>query len=259
VIPEGDRPPLIRYRAVVAYDGRPYCGWQRQAGDTPSVQGAIEAALAQVTGQPVTVLAAGRTDTGVHATGQVIAFDAAWRHTPDAFQRALNANLPGDIALQALERATAGFHPRYDARSRMYLYSLYAAPVRQPWLELRAWQVPVDLDGAAMQAAAALLVGRHDFAAFGRPPQGDNSVREVLRSEWIETRDEVSGTRLMRYRIEANAFLFRMVRRIVGALVRVGAGHLALTDIAQALAAAECSWPVLLAPAHGLCLIAVTY
>ncbi len=172
---------LTRYRAVVAYDGTAYYGYQRQGGGTPTVQGAIETAIAQVTGEPATVSAAGRTDTGVHATGQVIAFDVAWKHAPEALWRAINANLPHDIALLSLSMADPEFHPRYDARSRMYEYVLYVAPARQPLLDRYAWHVPVrePLDVNAMQAAAGVLVGTHDFAAFGQPPQGENTVREV--------------------------------------------------------------------------------
>lgn len=243
-----------RYRGVLAYDGRAYFGFQRQAGDTPTIQGVIEDAIRRVTRQQVTLAGAGRTDTGVHATGQVIAFDVVWRHSAHDLWRALNANLPGAIVLQSLDEAEAGFHPRFDARSRTYAYTLYTAPVRQPLWDAYAWHVPVPLDMAALQAAAGLLIGRHDFAAFGQPPQGDNTVREVLRSEW----DTLPGTPV-RYVIEANAFLHRMVRRIVGALVRVGRGELALETFEAAFRAADGTWPNQTAPAHGLCLIEVTY
>lgn len=253
--------PVVRYRAVVAYDGTDYFGFQRQAGDTPTIQGAIEAAVARVTGQPATVTGAGRTDTGVHATGQVIAFEAAWRHTTGALLRAINANVSDGIALQTVDEADGAFHPRYDARSRTYEYLLYVAPVRQPLLDRHAWHVPFRhaLDWDAMQRAASLLVGTHDFAAFGQPPQGENTVRQVMCSEFEPVTAPAPAVQLVRYRIEANAFLYRMVRRIVGALVRVGGGKLSHQAFQAAFEAADGTWPNQSAPARGLCLINVRY
>ena len=252
---------LTRYRAVAAYDGTAYYGYQRQGGGTPTVQGAIETAIAQVTGAPVTVSAAGRTDTGVHAAGQVIAFDVAWKHAPEALWRAVNANLPHDIALISLSMADPMFHPRYDARSRMYEYALYVAPARQPLLDRYAWHVPVrePLDVNAMQAAAGVLVGTHDFAAFGQPPQGENTVREVMRSDIDVLLGARPGEQVIRYTVEANAFLYRMVRRLVGALARVGTGALTTGAFEEAFRAADGAWPNQTAPACGLCLIKVTY
>ncbi|MCC6799244.1 MAG: tRNA pseudouridine(38-40) synthase TruA [Anaerolineae bacterium] len=252
---------VTRYRAVVAYDGTDYFGFQRQTGDTPTIQGAIEAALRQATGQEVAVTGAGRTDTGVHAIGQVIAFDAAWHHTTADLWRAINARLPASIALRSLEEAAAKFHPRFDARSRAYVYTLLFAPVRQPLWQRTAWQIvtsrPPDAD--VMQRAAAGLVGSHDFAAFGHPPQGESTVREVFRSECrLLIQPEADGV-MLRYEIEANAFFYRMVRRIVGGLARVGRGELAAEDFLTAFRAADGAWPNQSAPAHGLCLMRVTY
>mgnify|MGYP005843751979 FL=1 len=250
-----------RYRAVVAYDGTPYYGFQRQAGDTPTVQGAIESALARITQQAITVLGAGRTDAGVHAVGQVIAFDAVWRHTPDDLWRALNANLPATIAVQSVEAAPGGFHPRYDARSRVYEYTLYTAPARQPLLDRYAWHAPAGgpLDLQAMQRAADCLIGVHDFAAFGQPAQGESTVREVMRSEFSVVPGAPVRGQMIRYTIESNAFLYRMVRRIVGALVRVGRGDVSLAEFEAVFRAADGAWPNQTAPPHGLCLIEVTY
>lgn len=253
--------PTTCYRAVVAYDGTGYRGFQRQAGATPTVQGVLEDAIARVTGQPVALRAAGRTDTGVHASGQVIAFDVTWAHGAEALWRALNANLPRDVAVQALSEAEAGFHPRYAARSRTYQYTLYVAPVRHPLLNNYAWHVPArgPLDLQAMQQAAALLVGVHDFATFGQPPRGDNTIRQVRRSEFATVAGPIEGVQVIRYVIEADAFLYRMVRRIVGALVRVGTGSLTPGEFERAWRAADASWPNPTAPAHGLCLVHVTY
>lgn len=259
-----DRPPdaiaVRRFRAVVAYAGARYAGFQRQAGETPTVQGALEAAIARVTRQTVAVLGAGRTDAGVHATGQVIAFDVAWRHPTEALRRAINAALPADIALQTLDEAAADFHPRYAARSRTYVYAFYAALARQPLLDNSAWQVPAaQLDLPVMQQAAAVLVGTHDFATFGQPPQGDNTLRTVLRSEVTLVQELTPQGQMFRYTIEADAFLYRMVRRIVGALVRAGSAQITPEQLAAALRAADGTWPNQSAPARGLCLIQVTY
>ncbi len=258
---DAGRPPgKKRYRAQVAYEGTDFYGFQRQAGETPTVQGALERALTAVTGHTVTVLGAGRTDSGVHASAQVIAFDAAWRHGPAALLRAVNVNLPPTVALLQLKPTAADFHPRYDARSRTYAYTLYASPVRRPLLERYAWGLRCGaLNMAAMAEAAALLRGTHDFATFGQPPQGTNTVRTVFRSELETVQTLVPQGVLVRYTIEANAFLYRMVRRIVGALVRVGRGQLSVTEFAEGLAATDNRWPNRTAPARGLCLIGVRY
>lgn len=254
----------LRYRATLAYDGTNYCGFQRQAKGAPSVQETVESAIAAVTGQTVTVIGAGRTDTGVHATGQVIAFDVDWKHSADTFLRAINAVLPDDIALQNLailgevlpnER---GFHPRFDAVARIYKYTIYAAAQRDPLLRKRAWHISATLDENALQEAAALLVGEHDFGAFGRSPSGDalrgeNTVRTVMRSVW-------SGEgSLLFYHIEANAFLQHMVRRIVGTLVMVGRGTMTVAEFDAIFRSRKIAPGILLAPAHGLVLEQVVY
>jgi tRNA pseudouridine38-40 synthase len=245
----------------VAYDGTRFAGFQRQAGDTPTIQGELEKAIGRVTQQGVTVLGAGRTDSGVHATGQVIAFTVTWKHTTGELWRAINANLPPEIALPALTVADADFHPRYHATSRIYEYTLLVAPVRQPLLNKTAWHVPTTdpLDVAAMQQAANHLIGVHDFATFGQPVRDECTVREVLRAEFAADARTTPGVQIARFTIEANAFLYRMVRRIVGALVRVGSGHLTIDSFLAAFRAADGTWPNQTAPAHGLCLVNVTY
>ena len=246
----------MRYRATLAYDGSAYQGFQRQAGDIPTVQRSIEQALVAVTGQEAGVIAAGRTDSGVHATGQVIAFDVTWRHDPDALLRALNVNLPQDIALQSI-REHPGFHPRFDAQSRHYEYTLLRSDQRQPLLRNHAWWIPHPLDVEVMQHCAALLIGEHDFATFGPSPQGDNTVRTVFVSEWSQVA-ESDGNRLC-YRIEGNAFLQHMVRRIVGMLVAVGRGMRSAADFESAFRSADIAQAKSMAPPQGLVLVAVTY
>lgn len=247
---------MTRYRATLAYDGTAYQGFQRQAGSTPTIQLALEQALVRVTGQTATVTGAGRTDTGVHATGQVIAFDVAWRHSDADLLRALNAVLPDDIALQDIA-PQPGFHPRFDAVARLYTYDVLNAPQRQPLLRRRAWHVWTPLDRDALDVAAALLLGEHDFATFGQPPQGTNTVRAVLRSEWAA--QPVNGGALLRYTIEANAFLQHMARRIVGMMVDVGRGALTLAQFEAAFRAADLAQAGTLAPPHGLVLAQVRY
>jgi tRNA pseudouridine38-40 synthase len=242
----------MRVRAVVVYDGTDYGGFQRQA-NAPTVQAALEAALTQVTQETVTVLAAGRTDAGVHAAGQVIAFDTAWRHGLGDLQRALNAVLPADIAAQDVDKVAPGFHPRYDARSRRYRYTLYNAPVRWPLARRYSLHVASPLDVAAMQRAAQFLVGEHDFAAFGRSPQGEITVRRVLMAEWG------GSPPWLTFDVEANAFLYRMVRSIVGTLLQVGRGKVSVEEFRAVLAACDRSRAGPTAPPHGLCLVEVSY
>jgi len=242
----------MRARAVVAYDGTDYGGFQRQA-NAPTVQAELEAALAQVTQESVIVLAAGRTDAGVHAAGQVIAFDTDWRHSLSDLRRALNAVLSADVAVLEVERAAPDFHPRYDARSRCYRYTLYNGPVRWPLSRRYSLQVVGPLDVAAMQRAAQYLVGEQNFATFGQPPQGQNAVRHVLVAEW---RGELP---CLTFDIEANAFLYHMVRSIVGTLLRVGRGKMSVDEFVAVLAAGERSQSGPTAPPHGLCLMEVKY
>ncbi|TVR21161.1 MAG: tRNA pseudouridine(38-40) synthase TruA [Anaerolineaceae bacterium] len=248
---------MPRWCAILAYDGTAYQGFQRQASGTPTVQAELEAAIRRITAQDVTVIAAGRTDTGVHATGQVIAFDVDWPHPPAALLRALNAALPPDVALQGIVRRD-GFHPRYDAREREYVYTVIHAPQRQPLTRNQAWYVPQPLALDAMNRAAAVLVGRHDFATFGQSPHGDNTVREVFRSAWAQVAGE-SGVTTFRYTISATAFLHHMVRRIVGLLVNVGRGWLTVADFAAIFAGADRSRVGIIAPPCGLVLRYVGY
>ena len=241
-----------RYRGTIEYDGTDFLGYQIQAvGRT--VQGELEKSLAQVTGTAIRVDGAGRTDAGVHALGQVIAFNAIWRHTLTDLHRALNATLPHDIVVRDLKIAEDGFHPRFSALSRSYRYTI----INQPWpsaLQRRyAHHVREPLDVAAMRAASQYLLGSHDFASFGQPPQGEITVREVTQADWL-----VEGKRFI-FDITANAFLYRMVRTIVGTLLQVGMGRLAPTEVEQILAAHDLTRSAAPAPAHGLCLMRVVY
>lgn len=247
---------MSRYRATLAYDGSAYQGFQRQAAGIASVQGAVENALLSISGKPVVVVGAGRTDAGVHASGQVISFDLEWVHTPEALLKALNAVLPADVALQDI-RVQAGFHPRYDALSRRYTYLIALAAQRQPLLRGRAWCFRGQLDGAAINTATALLIGRHDFGAFGQPPTGDSTVREVYEAGWQS--EIASFGMLWKFTIEANAFLKHMVRRMVWMLVKVGRGQLSTGEFEAIFRGAKLTPNSPIAPPQGLTLEAVRY
>ena len=240
------------YKAIIAYDGTDFLGYQIQASGR-TVQGTIEQALQKILKVPVRITGAGRTDAGVHATGQVIAFKAGWNHTPAKLQKALNANLPPDIIVTALTTAYHNFHPRFDARSRQYRYTILNQPLPDVLRRRYTLHVSQPLDVDRMQQAANILLGTHDFAAFGSPPQGNNCIRTVTRAEWLSNGSELTCF------ITANAFLYRMVRRIVGTLLLVGGGKMDIDDMKQVLQAknrANAGAPV--SPC-GLCLTNVTY
>jgi tRNA pseudouridine38-40 synthase len=249
---------LARYKAILEYDGTDFAGFQRQAPTVgPTIQGEVESALARIGGgKTVTVFGAGRTDSGVHASGQVIAFELEWAHDTGALTRALNANLPRAIAVLSVSECAADFHPRFSAQGRRYRYSIYNAPIRSPLRERFAWQVWPALDVAAMQAASRHLIGRRDFGTFGTSPEpGGHTARTVREARW----EKLDGGQTLNFYIEADAFLYRMVRSIVGTLKMVGTGEMAAADFEAALEAADRSRAGTPAPPNGLCLIEVIY
>jgi tRNA pseudouridine38-40 synthase len=242
----------VRVKAVVAYDGTGYRGFQRQK-NAPSIQEELERALEKLTQTPCPVLAAGRTDAGVHAEGQVIAFDTVWQHPLPDLQRAMNAVLPSQIVVIQMEVATPTFHPRYDALRRAYRYTIYRGATRYPFAARHSLHVERTLNLEAMQAAASMLVGWHDFAAFGSPPVGENSVREVYCAAWVQ-----QGVWLY-FDIEANAFLYRMVRMLIGSLLRVGYGVLSPEAFGEILRERERRKAGPAVAPQGLCLRYVSY
>ena len=241
-----------RYRATIAYDGTDFLGYQIQAKGR-TVQGEFERCLEQVTQTRLRIDGAGRTDAGVHATGQVIAFTVAWKHALDDLHRALNAVLPHDIVISDLSVTSSNFHPRFSALSRTYQYTI----INQLWpnvLQQRyAYHVSQPLDIEAMSQAGQLLIGTHDFASFGKPPQGNNCIRQVTHAGWWVNNNQLIFT------ITANAFLYRMVRTIVGTLVQVGLGRLTVDDVRNILEAKDLTQSAPPAPAYGLCLARVDY
>jgi len=243
----------MRYAAKVAYDGTDYAGFQRQK-NAPSVQQALEEALSKIYDQSVRVIGAGRTDAGVHATGQVIAFDLDWRHSPVELRSALNARLPHDIAVREVWQASTNFHPRFDATRRTYRYRIVCGIVRDPLRRRDTWQMVGPLDVGLMNQAADCLIGTHDFTSFGLPPRGDNAVREVYQARW-----EQAAVDEIRFTITANAFLFRMVRTLVASMAQVGKLRMTVDEFCAILAARQRGVAVAPAPACGLTLIDVQY
>ncbi len=246
----------MRYRATLAYDGTAYQGFQRQASGISTIQAAVEQAIFNVSGQQVTVSGAGRTDSGVHASGQVIAFDLDWAHADDALMRAINVKLPIDIAVQIICQQP-GFHPRYDAISRLYRYRVLIAAQRQPLLHRRVWHLWNALDGSLMEQAAGLFIGEKDFAALGRPTKGDVTIRRVLRSEVAVQQNEFGM--LWTYTVEANGFLQHMVRRMVAMLVQVGQQRMSIETFEHLLDRAQLIESMAIAPPQGLTLELVRY
>jgi tRNA pseudouridine38-40 synthase len=250
---------MMRFRATLAYDGRAYQGFQRQSVGIPTVQATLERAIRQITvSHDVTVIGAGRTDSGVHATGQVIAFDVRWDKSPDVLLRGINALLPSDIALQDLDVVTDDFHPRFSARARRYIYTIIHAKQRQPLWNGLAWQVSQSIDFDLMQTFAQAFLGRQDFGALGHAPQGDNTVREMFISEW---RAQPLADQIIQYQytVEGTAFLHHMVRRMVGLMVNVGRGWLTLDEGIAVLKSCDVSRVRIMAPPQGLVLAQVRY
>ncbi|HSJ08052.1 MAG TPA: tRNA pseudouridine(38-40) synthase TruA [Longimicrobiales bacterium] len=224
-------PDEHRLRLTLQYDGSSFAGWQVQPAKR-TVQGELEAALARITTRPVRVTAAGRTDAGVHATGQVVSLTVSRQWTPERLQRALNAVLPRDVWVASAAAANPEFHARYDARARGYVYRVGTSPLaRSPFLWRRCWPLCEALDRDALDAAAARLQGEHSFRAFarsGQPHRGDRCV--VHLAEWREW--QPAG---LRFRVVANRFLHHMVRYLVGTMVDVARGRRGTDEVAGLL------------------------
>jgi len=238
---------------VLEYDGTRFAGFQWQTNE-PTVQGEIEAAIQRLTRESVRVTAAGRTDAGVHAQRQVVTFVTGSRLPVDQMQRALNALLPADVAVIKAQEVAEGVHARFSAVHRAYRYTILNTPVRSPLRRLTSYHMGAALNVDAMDEAAQVLAGTHDFAAFGGPMrEGGSTVREIKR---ISCRREGD---LVLIDIEANAYLSRMVRHIVGTLVAAGRGALSAADVAAILASRDRNQARPAAPAHGLCLMDIGY
>ncbi len=244
---------MHRMMLMLEYDGTDFYGWQVQA-EGRTVQGALEEAIRRTTGEHVRVFGAGRTDSGVHAEGQVAHFDTATELPAHRLPGALNHWLPPDVAVLDCREARPGFDARFDAASKLYRYRILLSAARRPLREryvLRRWEA---LDVAAMQRCAAKLVGEHDFTSFASEhTRVATRTRRLLRSEMPRRGDEVH------YVVEGDGFLYNMVRIIVGTLLEVGRGNMAEEDFAGILAARDRAAAGPTAPAKGLTLVRVNY
>lgn len=250
---------MPRFALLIDYDGSPFHGWQRQAGGQPSVQAALETALSRLDPGGPAVAGAGRTDAGVHATGQVAHADLARDWDPFRLGEALNWHLkPAPVAVLAVARVAEDFHARFSAVERQYLFRLVArrAPVTHE--RGRVWQVLNRLDAPAMRAAAAHLVGRHDFTTFRSAMCQAQSPVKTLDEITIDETACPGGVEY-RFRLRARSFLHNQVRSIVGTLERVGAGSWAPGAVQDALRAADRSRCGPVAPPQGLYLTGVRY
>ncbi len=245
------------YRMTLAYDGTDYSGWQYQP-DRPTIQAVIENALFEVTGTQTRIIASGRTDAGVHALGQVAAFRCLTHLGPDDLTRALNAKTPADIHIWKIEYASDDFHPIRDAIAKRYRYVIHDGPQRDLFARRYAWHLPRRLDVGAMRVAAEYLIGRHDFRSFqsaGAPRK--STVRTV--SELTISRECSNHVEPIAIEIQADGFLYNMVRNIVGTLVQVGLSKRSPESLADVLAACDRRVAGPTAPAHGLTLWQVFY
>ena len=259
-------------KLTLSYDGTAYVGWQRQAGGV-SIQGLIEDALTRLDGAPVTVHGAGRTDARVHAFGQVASARVTTAHEPMVVRRALNAMLPGDIRVLEVEDAAADFHARYRATGKVYEYRIWQGEVQPPFARVWSWHVPRPLDVAAMDRAARLLEGRHDFSVFQSAGGGVRSAVRTVASARAGVRDPGAEVgveagadartgirgRFVIVRIAADGFLRHMVRAVVGTLVEVGDARRDAESLAALLASHDRAAAGATAPAHGLVLVRVMY
>ncbi len=267
---------MSTFRITVAYDGTDFIGWQRQAEGT-SIQGALEAAVGALDERDVTVIGAGRTDAGVHALGQVAAFRIERPMAADAVVRALNARLPETVRVLEAAEAPASFHPQFDARAKTYRYRIWNASAMSPFERRYAWHLPGALDVDAMQAAARLIEGEHDFAAFqGGGSDVATTVRTVFSSQiragsHLAPRTPHPAPRtshpaprtphpvLWEYEITGSGFLRHMVRTLVGTLVEVGRRREPIEWVGRVIESRDRAAAGQTAPAQGLFLVGVDY
>ena len=254
-------------KLTVAYEGTEYVGWQRQRNGV-SIQARLEEALERIEGQPVGVTAAGRTDAGVHALGQVVSVRLSHANDLPALARALNATLPADIRVVGVEMATADFDARRTARSKTYRYRIVTGGVISPFEYRYAWHVPHSLDCPAMLEAGSSLEGQHDFATFQATGSSvTTTVRTIHRFDLDHARSDrslVDGlpggeNSFIVFDIEGDGFLRHMVRAIVGTLVEVGSGQRTVESVGRALRSGDRATAGPTAPARGLFLMRVDY
>ncbi|BBO34957.1 tRNA pseudouridine(38-40) synthase TruA [Lacipirellula parvula] len=275
------------FKITLAYDGAEFSGWQAQPGRR-TVQGELERAWLEITGEAVRLNAAGRTDAGVHAAGQVASVESATNIPPESLVHALNSKLPDDAAVQLVERVADGFHATHDAKFKRYRYTIYNDGRRPVFARKYAWHIPTPLDVAAMQAGGAHMVGTHDFACFQSVgSERESTVRTIfavdvvampaaslapgsargsarllstLAPNELQTGPRAEpGARIVTIDVEGDGFLYNMVRTIAGTLVEVGRGRRPPEWVAEVIASKDRCTAGQTAPAHGLCMQWVAY
>jgi tRNA pseudouridine38-40 synthase len=250
-----------KIRLVVEYDGTTLSGWQRQA-NAPTVQQHLEEALAQILQHEVSVAGASRTDAGVHARGQVAAFETERPIPLHGIRRGLNSLLPESIAIRSAEEVPLEFHPRFGATGKHYRYTIYRGADRSPRLRDRAWHHPEHLDVARMRDAARALIGEHDYSAFRAA--GCTARTTVRRIDTVDVTEGgaeagIAEPELLSIDVRGNAFLRNMVRIVVGTLADVGRGAIEPAQVAEILVSKDRTKAGKTAPAHGLELVEVHY
>lgn len=239
-------------KLTLAYDGSGYMGWQKaEAG--PSIEVELEKVLTQILQHPVKLQAASRTDSGVHAEGQIVNFFIESTVDLAKLQKGCNALLPETIRVMGIEEAQEGFHPTLDARGKEYIYDISVGEMQLPFERHYAWHFYKPIDLEKMREAAQFFVGKHDFSALTNEKQDDN-VREVYKIEIVEV-----GSNNLRIHLAGNRFLYKMVRNIVGTLVYVGCGMISMEDASKILKEGDRTKAGMTAPAHGLKLKSVFY
>ncbi len=250
------RPEFPNICLKVSYDGTNFAGFQIQTGNIPTVQGVLETALSRVYKQPLRVAAAGRTDAGVHALGQVVSYQAPFYIPAGKLPPAINSLLPPEVVVWEAEEKPTQFHARFSARKKIYSYTLDRAPFPQVMKRRYTWYCRYTLNTEAISKGGAWLAGRHDFSAFrARGSSTGSAVRTLYRISV----DELPGQQLLRITFEGDGFLYKMVRLMVGSLIRVGRGRLQPEDLGEALAGSQPQAAGPAAPPQGLCLEKVEY
>ena len=244
---------MRRIRLIISYEGTNYVGWQVQPNGV-SVQALLEKALFELTGETIRVEGSGRTDSGVHAKAQVAHFDTEARMAADKFAIAMNTHLPRDIRVLYSEECDSSFHARFSAKRKVYTYTVQLGAHADVFLRATSLHLHYIPDIAAMQRAASLVIGTHDFNAFKCADSSmENTVRTVTRSEWVKDGN------LLIYTVEGNGFLYNMVRILVGTMLEIGSGKRPVSDMEKAIESGKRSDAGATAPAHGLCLSRVIY
>jgi tRNA pseudouridine38-40 synthase len=247
---------MRNFKITFEYDGTGFCGWQAQAQGERTVQGELEAVLSKILKKPIRVIASGRTDSGVHAQGQVISFKTDTRMKPLEIQRALNSLLPADIAVHEAREVKSDFHAQFSVKEKTYRYSVLNRKYRSVFLRDRVYFYPYPLNISNMRRAAKHLTGRHDFKSFQAhdPLRAERQTVRTIKKIAIKKAGD-----LIHIDVTADGFLYKMVRNIVGTLLAVGSGQLPLGEMPKILKAKnrKNAWDT--APAEGLCLLAVKY